>query len=223
MPLEDPVFVRSGRVVIGQGADRLRRGAAPIPAGTRGLAALLASILAALCLGLGSPAACGEADDPTTEFRVKAACLFKFTPFIEWPEAAFPDPKAPFIVAILGKDPFGPILEETFKGKSVGNHPIELRRYKDLKELKPCHMLYVSESEKENLEAVAKATKDMGAVTASDIETFTRKAGAIRFLIAENKVRFEINLDAAKRAKVTISSKLLKIAVKVVRDEGGGE
>ena len=176
-------------------------------------------VLTFILAGTAPMASGGEADGPTKEFKVKAAFLFNFALFTEWPEDAFPSPKAPFCIGVLGKDPFGDILEETLKGKMVSGRPIEIRRFKDLKEYKPCHILFVGETGKDNLETLAKTLKSAGVLTVSDIQGFAEKTGILQFRIIDNRVRFEINLDAANRARLKISSKLLKVAEKVIKDE----
>ncbi len=147
--------------------------------------------------------------DEALAYEVKASMLFHFLSFVQWPEDR---DNAPFVVAVLGRDPFGPILERTFDGKSVQGREIEIRRFTELSELEPSHILLVSRSERPRMSDIAEAARDMGILTVGDMERFAETGGMIGFKIESGKVRFEINLDAAKQAGLEISSRLLRLA-----------
>jgi len=154
---------------------------------------------------------------PPTEYQIKAAFLYNFAKFVEWPATALRDPGAPIIVAVLGEDPFGADLEQTLNGKSAGGRRVLVRRFKGVRDLEFCHILFISPSEKEHLRETLRALKNSNILTVGESDGFARLGGMINFIPEENRVRFEINIDAADRAGLKISSKLLKLA-KIIRD-----
>ena len=151
------------------------------------------------------------------EYLVKAACVYNFAKFVEWPSEAFPDHQGPIVLSILGKDPFGASLE-SIRGKPVMSRKLEIRRVDRIEDLQRCHILFISESEKENLSQIFVKVSDWPVLTVSDMEGFAQRGGIINFITVEKKIRFEINVDAAERSGPRISSKLLRLA-KIVTDE----
>ncbi|MBI4600564.1 MAG: YfiR family protein [Planctomycetes bacterium] len=172
--------------------------------GQRVLAASLLGPLAAALLAAAGPEGPGE-------HEVKAQFLHRFALFIEWPADAFADPKEPLVFGVLGKDPFGGALEEALRDKRIAGRGLVVKRFPELKDLEPCHVLFVSESMKSSLKEVLQAVKGKPTVTVSDLDAFAEEGGVFRFFLAEKKVRFKINLSAAERARVTISSRLLQV------------
>ena len=153
-----------------------------------------------------------------SEYQVKAAFLYNFAKFVEWPCKVFSDSSAPIIIGILGEDPFGNDLEQTIKGKTVKGREITIKRSKQIGKLGSCHILFISMSEKGNLKRVLNNFKKSSILTVSEIENFTQYGGIIGFVMKQHNIRFEINMDAAERSGLQISSKLLKVA-KVVKDK----
>ncbi|MES2328893.1 MAG: YfiR family protein [Bacteroidota bacterium] len=145
------------------------------------------------------------------EYRVKAVFLFNFTQFVEWPAAAFSSPTAPFVIGILGDDPFGSSIDETIQNERVGGHPLVVQRYHDLRDLKSCHILFINGSDpekvRENLLVVNRYT-----LTVSDADNFMRAGGIIRLITENNKIRLQVNPEAARSAELFISSKLLRVS-----------
>jgi hypothetical protein len=154
------------------------------------------------------------------EFKVKAAYLFNFAKFIEWPPASFKDDKDPVVFAVAGKDPFGPILDETLRGKSVGGHPVVIRRFPTVEDIGACHLLFVSASLKDEWKKVAQRIRGCPVVTVSEGEEFTRAGGMFRFFFDDGRVRFEVNLEAAKRAGLSVSARLIQVGVVLKDGEG---
>ena len=150
---------------------------------------------------------------PANEYQVKAGFLFNFAKFITWPEAAFPSPDAPFIIAIVGEDPFGVILDQAVTGKQIQDRPIIVRRFATLDDLDRCHILFASRSESDQYERIFEHARLLFALTVGESEQFTRRGGSIDFVISNQKIRFEINSDAARRTDVRINAKLLKLAM----------
>lgn len=161
-----------------------------------------------LLLGsLSSPAA---AQQPS-EHQVKAAFLYNFPNFVEWPEEALPDSATPLIIGILGEDPFGKAFAP-FAGKTIKGRPVIIRRSTRLQELPLCHVLFICRSEAKNLPQILEYLQRRHVLTIGESEDFAQKGVMINFFLEENKVRFEINVKAAEQAGLKISSKLLRLA-----------
>jgi len=167
-------------------------------------------VLSAVLLsgGLDSPAE----TVPPPEYQLKAVFLFNFAQFIEWPPEAFPDAQTPLVIGVLGEDPFGAYLDETVRGETVNNRPLAVQHYRQVEEIKTCHVLFISRSEAYRLEQILASLKGRNILTVGDAVGFARRGGMIRFLIEQNKIRLRINLGAAKDANLVLSSKLLRPA-----------
>lgn len=146
------------------------------------------------------------------EYQIKAVFLFNFAQFIEWPPTAFADPQAPLVIGVLGDDPFGPHLENTVRGETIGIRPLAVRRFKRVEEIDQCHILFVSQSEAKRLDRIVAALRGRAILTVGDAEGFATQGGMIRLVTEKNKIRLRINLDAAKAAGLVVSSKLLRPA-----------
>lgn len=181
-------------------------------------APLLLCLLVQVALA-GSP---GEIPPPSSlEYQMKAAFLYNFAKFVEWPARGSGDRDGQIRVCILGKDPFGPVLEGVIQGKTVNNRSLAVRRIAYLEGATSCHLLFIGSSEKNRLEDIVEALKGTNVLTVSEIDRFAHRGGMINFLMENKKVRFEINVDAAALAGLKISSKLLQLAT-IVRQEGSG-
>jgi hypothetical protein len=145
-------------------------------------------------------------------YKVKAVFLFNFTRFIDWPENAFTDPAAPFVIGIAGNNPFGNFLEQSVSGEKVGTHPILIQQYKTAHENFNCHVLFVNFTDEEKIREVLSACSKKGILTVGDDPDFDKYGGIIRFYTEEDKIRLVINTDAARNAHLQISSKLLSVA-----------
>ncbi|MFD2864109.1 YfiR family protein [Mucilaginibacter antarcticus] len=145
------------------------------------------------------------------EYQVKAAFLFNFTKFITWPTTAFKSVDAPFVIGIIGDDPFGPYLDELVKDEKVEAHPIIVKRYTDVNDVTGCHLLFVNSAPAIQKQIISN-TATLSTLTVSDAIGFAQHGGNISFFKQDNKVRLEINIAAAKSARLDISSKLLNIA-----------
>lgn len=146
------------------------------------------------------------------EYEIKAAFLFNFTQFVEWPTTSFSDPQAPLVIGVFGQDPFGAYLEEIIAGEKVNGHPLVVQRYHQLDEIKTCHVLFVNVTQSDQLDQILASLREKNILTVGDVNNFARKGGVIRFFTENNKMRLQINLEAAKAADLTISSKLLRLA-----------
>lgn len=146
------------------------------------------------------------------EYQVKAVFLFNFAQFITWPPDTFTNTNAPFCIGILGDDPFGAFLDETVRNETVNGHPLVVQRYHNTKDIKDCQILFVSRSESRRMKRILADLKDKNILTVGDTEGIMENGGIIRFSTEENKIHFKVNLEAAKNANLTISSKMLRLA-----------
>jgi hypothetical protein len=182
--------------------------------------ALLSARAVAAALALGTtllhaqPEPTPPASSPT-EYEVKAAFLYNFARFVEWPADTGHDAGAPFVIAILGRDPFGAVLDETVAGKTVGGRPIEVHRVPRVDDARDAQIVFVSTSERPNIPAILKALDRPGVLTVGDTDGFALRGGAINFTVQARRVRFEINPAAAEQARLKMSSQLLKLATLV--------
>jgi YfiR/HmsC-like len=167
---------------------------------------------------LFSMAAAGA--EPLAEYRVKAVFLFNFAEFVEWPPQAFRGPEAPFVIGILGNDPFGSELDTVVKGETVGQRHLLIERYRTVGELQNCNILYIGRSEIEHLPQILAAVRSHSILTVSDADEADQSGVMIRLLTQRNRIRMQIDVGAARRANLTISSKLLRPAEIV--DAGAG-
>lgn len=155
------------------------------------------------------------------EHQVKAAFLYNFARFVEWPPDT-PSGEASFVIGILGSDATSLALEETVQGKSVGGRTIRVRPVKTQEEATQCHMLFVGSETPDRLARLLKAVRGSAVLTVGDSDTFAREGGIVNFVMQDHHVRFAVNTDAAERAGLKISSKLLQLAI-IVHDEQGRE
>ena len=144
--------------------------------------------------------------------EVQAVFLFNFAQFVDWPADAFPDPQAPLVIGILGKDPFGNFLDETVRGEAVRGRKFKVERYRRVEEIKDCHILFISRSESKRLDGILGSLKDRPVLTVSNGDDLDRAGGIIRFILDESRIRLSIDLQAAEAARLTFSSKLLRSA-----------
>jgi hypothetical protein len=187
------------------------------PAGVRWTRrwALALALLGGLALAAGPASAAPEAP----EYKVKSVFLFYFTQFVSWPPEAFSDAKTPFVIGILGDDPFGTDLDDAVRGEKANGRPIEVRHFARVEDIDVCHILYVSRSKAADVGHLLSVLDKRSILTVSDIDGFSRAGGIIRFLNEGGKVRLRINVDASRAAGLVISSKLLRPS-EVVSSQG---
>ena len=162
---------------------------------------------------LTAPTRRATADERSArEFEVKAAFLFHFPEYAEWPAEAFPRPDSPLIIGVVGRDdPFSGALERAVRDKRVKGRSIVIVHYAGVAALGACHVLFVCDDQAEALDSILQKAGS-GTLTVSDLDSFTDKGGLVRFFPEDNKVRFEVNLDVLRRSRLRISSQLLKLA-----------
>jgi hypothetical protein len=199
-------------VVARQGADAVGR--APVPALVRGWSPPAWVRLATLLLALGamtSPVVAAPAQT-SSEYDLKAAFLFNFAQFVEWPPQAFIDASSPITIAILGVDPFGASLDEIVAHETAHNRPIVVRRYHSVEEVEHCQILFISQSKSRELKYIASKLEHRSILTVGETKDFAAHSGIIGFEVNQRRLRLRINLAAANATGLTISSKLLRQA-----------
>ena len=198
-------------------------------------------ILTSLALGVLLMQTGVSAATPRSKYETKAGYLLNFAEFIEWPAGSFPGAKSPVILGVVGKDPFGAELDK-LQGKTVNGRTLEIKRFKGalefrgaetpgrrqddlpakqarkLSEMKSCHILFITASEKNFLPQTLKPFRGASVLTVGETDSFAREGGIITFVDSENSVQLEINLAAAEQARLKISSKLLSLP-KVIKIE----
>jgi hypothetical protein len=165
--------------------------------------------LLALAATMGSLCAQAPVAD---EYPVKAAFLFNFAKFVEWPAIAFRSPEDPISICVLGQDPFGEALEKVVRNKTVSNRTFVVREILNAQQAMACQILFVSTSERKRFRLLLDALKGRSILTVGESEDFTANGGIINFKVKDARVRIEIDPSAADRAGLRISSKLLSLA-----------
>ena len=173
-------------------------------------AALLAG-LAVIPIAPASAAGDGATDQLSREYIIKAAILYKFAKFTEWPSEAFADSNSPLQLCVLGENPFGRALS-AIDGKRVKDRFLSTRILEEWQGTKNCHLLFVSESEEEQVGSILLDLEGHAILTVADMPQFAQSGGIISLKTVEDRSKFEINIDAAERAGVRLSSKLLRLA-----------
>lgn len=158
----------------------------------------------------------GEQGDGPSEYQIKAAFLFHFAQFVDWPAEAFKQADSPLIYCTLGEDPLHGALEATLAGKTVGSRAVQVRHLRKATEAQGCHVLFIGAEEKKDMARVLASLGGNPTLIAGEAENFAADGGMIGFCLEQNKVRFEINMAAAERANLRISARLLALAKTVV-------
>src|SRR5437899_6860845 len=184
---------------------------------------VLALILVAAGALTGGIPQAGTQSEPPTEYQIKAAFLYNFAKFVEWPADAFADPHAPIVLGVVGEDPFGSVLDKIVLGKTVNGRGLVIKRLKPGSDLRNCHILFVSSSERKHMSQILESLQGSSVLTVGETDRFAQSGGVINFIFEENKVRFEINSETAARAGLKISSKLLALARIVTNQPNGGK
>ncbi len=152
---------------------------------------------------------------PMQEYQVKAAFLFNFGNFIEWPKKAFQNKESSFVICVLGDNPFGEALD-SLEGKTIHGKRVVIRYFTNVDDALNSDILFISNSEQRNLPGILKSLKESPVLTVGDYEGFCQNGGMINLSRIENRIGFEVNDSAALRAGLKISSQLLKLARKIV-------
>ena len=153
-----------------------------------------------------------SAADAPTENQVQAVFLFNFSRFVEWPAQAFAAPGDPFVIGIVGSDPFGARLDEAVRNEQINGHPLTVRRFRSAAEIDNCQILFIDRSEIGKFGQVLAALDHRSTLTVSQADGAAQRGVMIQFATENSRIRLRINVDAARAAGLTISSKLLRPA-----------
>jgi hypothetical protein len=152
-------------------------------------------------------------DSQPTEYQLKAAYIYHFAQFVDWPATAFNQTNSPLIIGVLGKNPFGSDLEHTVQGKILGGHPLVVQEFTAISDItNACHILFISDSEKKQLTQIIAALDDTSTLTVGESDRFIESGGMIKFVPDGIRIRFEINRTRAVKSGLRISFKLLNLA-----------
>jgi hypothetical protein len=147
-----------------------------------------------------------------SEYALKSVFLYNFCRFIDWPDSAFASPNEPFIIGIIGDDPFGPLLNQAIEGEKYHNRPIRIDHFRTPGDIKRCHLLFVSHAGAGRVDSILAAVAGKSLLTVSETEDFLNRGGMITLTAEQNRIRLRINLAALESANLTVSSKLLRVA-----------
>jgi hypothetical protein len=158
----------------------------------------------------------GAPEDHVDEYRAKATFLAAFPNFVEWPSDAFPSQQAPLLLCVFGDFSFGTSLAERTRGTLIRGRRVEVRWARKEQDLRTCQILFVSRSEAKHYERILKAVEGASVLTVGETPGFLASGGAIDFLVAEDRLQFEVNVGAATDAHLRISANMLALARHVI-------
>jgi hypothetical protein len=185
-----------------------------------GLFALVLGACAHVALGFAPPARSVETiDDEVTEYGVKAMSLWHFIGYTTWPKSAFEKDDSPFVLLVVGEDPFGGVLERTLKGKKAGSRPIRIVRSADLESLPKAHLIFLARSHAKEIGTLMAGAAARGVLVVGDSEGLAVDGAHVCVFLESKRLRFEVNNEAVKRSELTISPEMLKLA-RIVSDRG---
>src|SRR5882762_10263772 len=173
-------------------------------------------LIIALSLSLSwAPGALAQDSSDSSEYLIKAGFIFNFAKFVEWPPTTFAQADSPIVIGILGTDPFGTIIDHIVQDKKIGGRGFVVKRLKwgaEAKDLRECKILFVGASERAHIDELVQIVKFLPILTVGETPGFAEHGGVVRFVLEDNRVRFEVNVDAARQGGLTISSRLLTLA-----------
>jgi hypothetical protein len=156
------------------------------------------------------------------EYDVKAVFLYNFVSFVTWPDSAFADANTPFVIGVLGHDPFGPVLDEVVRSEQAKNRALVVKRMGRVEEATDCHILFISGSEGRRVPEILRKQAGRPTLLVGDFPGFAEAGGMVGFRMEGSRLKLDINVDAARAANLAISSKLLRVA-RVIGKEGAND
>jgi hypothetical protein len=162
----------------------------------------------------GTPnSARADAGGPDREYKLKAAYIFNFAQFVDWPATAFPGgANGPFVIGVVGDPGFAATLEQVVKGKTAGKRSIEVQSFQTAANVAHCQILFIGNAERQNMAGLVRRATTENILTIGDFDGFLSESGMVRFVTEDNRLRFEVNKDAADAAQVKLGAQLLKLA-----------
>lgn len=171
-----------------------------------------------------------------SEYQIKAAFLYNFLKFVDWPKSKTEDPNKPVVIGIIGQDVFKDAFDSA-KNRTIEGQKVIIKKYKgmaelqktdstkdfnrhpDIEAIRKSNLLFICPSEKDYITKILKSLEGQSILTVADTQGFLEAGGIINLIMEENKVRFEINMEAAKKAQIGIRSQLLRLAKKVLKED----
>jgi uncharacterized protein DUF4154 len=175
---------------------------------------LIRSLRSLLVLAVAALPAMAPAQQ-APEASIKAAFLFKFAGYVEWPPGAFAGPEAPFVIGVAGAEEVASELERLVPGRTVNNRAVAVRRLREGESPRGAHLVFVGRGEA-NARAAIRAAQQQGALTVTEGERGLESGSSINFVLADDRVGFEVSLESAERSGLRISSRMLAVARRVV-------
>ncbi len=173
---------------------------------------MIALSMATAGLGLANPLISDSGDDGVSEAEVKAAFLFNFTKFVEWPADSFENQASPIVIGVVDRGSFLAALAQTVKGKAVNGRGISVKRVESTADLQGCHVLFFTSAAKHRVAELLPLLGTSSVLTVGEFDSFAASGGMINFFLHDGRVRFEINPHATLRTGLHLSSKLLSLA-----------
>lgn len=172
----------------------------------------MALVATLLTFGFEARAQNGNTPD-SSEYLIKAGFIYNFAKLVEWPASAWGQPGSPIVIGVLGNDAFADVLDRVVAGKKIDNRPFSVRRlkWKDFREANS-HILFIAAAESIHNDEILQMFKYSPVLTIAETDGFAKRGGIINFTLQDSKVRFDVNVDAAKQASLNISSRLLSLA-----------
>jgi hypothetical protein len=149
------------------------------------------------------------------EFQKKAEFIASFARFVEWPARKFPQADTPFVIGVFGTDSITSLLQEMIQDRQIKGRPAVIKHLMNKEELRACHVLFISRSERDRLGPILGEVRRENVLTVGESDNFLGKGGVINFVTIGGQVRFQVSSEAAAREKLTVSSKLLQLAVPI--------
>jgi len=173
-------------------------------------------LASALLAGLAAAGACFAQADAAAEYRVKAAFLYKFGSYIEWPEQTFARADSPLVIGVLGADALADELAQIASGHAVNGRPVTVRKLRRQDAIAGVNILFVGRAESSRLADILSGVRGQPLLAVTEFEDARPHGAAINFVVVEDKVRFDVDLESAEQSGIKISSRLLTVARKVL-------
>jgi len=170
-----------------------------------------AFILALACLTISRPAQAAGSTGPEREYELKAAVLYHIMEYVEWPKESLPDQSGTIQIGLLGNIPFAAALE-VLNGKPLQGRKVVVKKLDKPQDAGECQVIFISSSEKGRVSEIVSELKTRPILTVSEVEGFAERGGIVNLVAVQNRINMEINREAAKQSRLTISSQLLKLA-----------
>lgn len=198
----------------------LRKGKSGVRPRRVGRRRFVATLLAALVSSAGTPLVSAQ-QNASSEYQVKAAFLFHFAQFVEWPAGVFRDVDSPLTYCTMGEDLLSGALDQSLSGKTIGARSLRVQHLKPSQQAQTCQVLFIGASETRKVSEIMASVSRRPILTVGETEHFAADGGVIGFVVEANKIRFEINLEAAEKANLKISARLLALAKTVIGNPKG--